>query len=466
MSLSRACLPLVLAAVASVTVLSVLSVPAGAAGAAQQASKPVRVDQQVTRILAGKTGIDTTSTTARCLRTQSLRALRTGKAPKAARTAKACKTGPVTVSKVIKGTKSAKATAKAIRRSPSFKQTLTTHAHLSVAARTFSGRRLVVALTASARPGGGTPGHGSNPTAWLTHTNVDHMLTLDGSGSTDDKGIVSYVWRIAPAATPTRFATIGKGATLDYTVPAYGDYRVLLTVVDADHNTGAINMAVRVEDSSEPPTAFFVQSVDYRTSQRTVVLDASVGVSKTIATYNWYLVRPDSNIHIGTGARLVWTAPASGHYSFNLIVADEFGRSDDYRSNALDVTDRKTRDELHAQVAPAMDSQRDQNGLDPLVENACVSQKAQQHADALADLHTGAPALDTAAISAACGVTVQGSVAFYDETKTGMYQFTQILTSDAAATAARTSNITKYGLGHMHSLNGWPGYYAVFLTVS
>ena len=456
----RSFLPTVLFAVLA----TALSVPVAAA---QQG--PAAFDRQVVRLLAGQTGIDTTSPTARCLRTQSLRALRSGAAPKAARTAKVCKTGQVTVSKIIRGTLSAGATAKRARSSAPFKRALFTNAYLSVASKTVNGRRLVVALSAASRAGGtGTPGHGAVPTAAFTPTISGRTVTFDASQSADDKGIVSYDWRLMAQSSTGVLgpAVTGKGVTFTHTAAAYGDYRVTLTVTDADKNTSNLSRSINLNDGTREPSAFYVRHVDYRISQRTVILDGSGSSGENIVSYDWYLTDVGIKTHIGTGARIVWTAPASGFYGFLLVVTDAVGRTDEYTMSRLDVTDRRTRAEFMTRITPTLDAERTEYNLPLLTESTCLSQMAQQQSETLADKHAGAPALDLAAISAACGVTVRGGVAHYDESRNGDYLGMQMLTSSTAMTAYRTRDITQYGVGAMHSLNGLPGYYGVFLTAS
>lgn len=75
-----------------------------------------------------------------------------------------------------------------------------------------------------------TGGGGGNlpPTANFVSTNcvaATHTCTLDGSSSTDDVGVVSYVWKSGTHQ-------LGTGVTLNQTFPKAGSFSITLTVTD------------------------------------------------------------------------------------------------------------------------------------------------------------------------------------------------------------------------------------------
>ncbi|WP_406661795.1 S8 family serine peptidase [Methanolobus sp. ZRKC3] len=79
----------------------------------------------------------------------------------------------------------------------------------------------------------------SNPT-------VDEIITFDASGSTDDKGIVSYSWDFDGAGTGDANTEV---ATYSYSTA--GDHNVALTVTDADGATDTVTETVSVSDNSQ-----------------------------------------------------------------------------------------------------------------------------------------------------------------------------------------------------------------------
>ncbi len=68
-----------------------------------------------------------------------------------------------------------------------------------------------------------------------------HTCALDGSTSTDDAGIVRWVWRLGNGKTPSRTVP-----TMTYTWVAAGTYWVTLTVIDVAGKTGSVSQSVVV----------------------------------------------------------------------------------------------------------------------------------------------------------------------------------------------------------------------------
>jgi len=75
-------------------------------------------------------------------------------------------------------------------------------------------------------------------------------VTLDGSASTDNVGIVSYVWTFTDGGPVTL-----TGAVVTYTFLYVGDYLVTLTVADAAGNTASDTLWVHVTADMAPPVA-------------------------------------------------------------------------------------------------------------------------------------------------------------------------------------------------------------------
>jgi hypothetical protein len=90
-----------------------------------------------------------------------------------------------------------------------------------------------------------TQGGGGNqpPVANFVATNCSaatHTCTLDGSSSTDDVGIVSYVWK-RPNGTQ-----LGTGVTLNQAFPFAGNFSITLTVTDGGSLSNSITKTVVV----------------------------------------------------------------------------------------------------------------------------------------------------------------------------------------------------------------------------
>lgn len=82
--------------------------------------------------------------------------------------------------------------------------------------------------------GGDTP-----PTATFTYSCAGATCTFDGSGSTDDRGIDSYVWDFGDGQG-------GFGARVDHTYASSGTFTVRLTVSDTASQTDTASQSVTV----------------------------------------------------------------------------------------------------------------------------------------------------------------------------------------------------------------------------
>ncbi|MCK5037561.1 MAG: PKD domain-containing protein [Thermoplasmata archaeon] len=71
------------------------------------------------------------------------------------------------------------------------------------------------------------------------------IVTFDGSGSTDNIGIVNYTWAFDDGTTRATITLYGESPTYNFTSP--GNYIVTLQVMDDAGNTGSDSMVVLVE---------------------------------------------------------------------------------------------------------------------------------------------------------------------------------------------------------------------------
>ena len=126
------------------------------------------------------------------------------------------------------------------------------------------------------------------PVANFTYSCDNFVCTLNGTGSTDDKGVVSYAWSLGKAPDGTAG---GPTVTTDYWHA--GPRTVTLTVSDAEGSTSSITKTIDV-GATEPdpeltdgaPVARFTSSC----SGTVCTLDASTSTDDVgIASYSWSL---------------------------------------------------------------------------------------------------------------------------------------------------------------------------------
>lgn len=89
------------------------------------------------------------------------------------------------------------------------------------------------------------------PNAVVKQTVANLGVALDGSSSTDDKGVTSYTWTLGDGSTKT-------GAKVNHTYAAPGTYTVKLTVSDAEGLTHSATTSVTVDAASSPSTTQIV----------------------------------------------------------------------------------------------------------------------------------------------------------------------------------------------------------------
>ncbi len=146
----------------------------------------------------------------------------------------------------------------------------------------------------------------------------DTLATLNGSNSSDNVGIVKYVWTFMDAYSQTLY---GVNATYTFRTP--GIYTVTLTVSDAEKNQGTDIMVVTVLDVTSP--------VAVAGPNQTVVEDAVVsfdgGDSRDnvgIVTYEWDFGDGTN----GTGLTIDHVYSYPGTYTVTLTVQDAAANSD------------------------------------------------------------------------------------------------------------------------------------------
>jgi PKD repeat protein len=108
------------------------------------------------------------------------------------------------------------------------------------------------------------------------------LCSFNGTGSTDDAGIVSYSWNFGDGTT-------GSGPTSSHTYAAAGSYQVRLTVADGPGLTGALTRTVTVGGTTnKPPIAAWTVSCQPAPAHSCTVNGAgSRDPDGTIVAYKW-----------------------------------------------------------------------------------------------------------------------------------------------------------------------------------
>ena len=173
-------------------------------------------------------------------------------------------------------------------------------------------------ITKSFDPGASVPSNQA-PVANFTYSCTNLPCTLDGTGSTDDKGIVSYAWDLNKY--PDGSAT-GSSVTVVY--PHSGMRYVTLTVTDAEGVSNSITRAFEpsVNTTDMPPVARFTSSC----SGTVCTFDASTSSDDVgITSYAWSLGKfPDNS---ATGVTVTTDYWHTSTRTVTLTVTDTKGQT-------------------------------------------------------------------------------------------------------------------------------------------
>ncbi len=145
------------------------------------------------------------------------------------------------------------------------------------------------------------------------------LVTFDGTGSSDDVGVVNWTWRFYHDG---QLVTL-QGPTPSFVFEVVGTYEVTLTVKDAAARTGVTTLAVRVRDTEAPlasitPLGAVVQG-------ERVTLDGSGSTDNVgIAHWNWTVLHGGETKDLrGRGVKYTFEEP--GTYRITLTVTDAEG---------------------------------------------------------------------------------------------------------------------------------------------
>jgi len=155
-----------------------------------------------------------------------------------------------------------------------------------------------------------------SPTAAFTVSCVELACSFDASGSSDDDGIVTYVWDYGDTG-------MGTGINVNRTYSNPGIYVATLTVTDSDGKTDSTSEPVFVTVANNIPTAAF----SFSCSGATCTFDASASSDSdgSIASYDWDF--GDSNSFGTVNPTTTHTYNANNTYTVELTVTDDAGSS-------------------------------------------------------------------------------------------------------------------------------------------
>jgi parallel beta-helix repeat protein len=148
-------------------------------------------------------------------------------------------------------------------------------------------------------------------------------VTLDGSGSLDNLGIVEWTWS---------FEVEGEEVTLEGESPVYtfddaGVYEITLIVEDGEGNQASDTLQVTVRDTEEPVA---VVQEDVKVQEGTTLqLDGTGSTDNVdITGYSWEISGPGGPMDlVGETVDHIFETP--GNYTVTLTVVDAGGNSDD-----------------------------------------------------------------------------------------------------------------------------------------
>lgn len=173
-----------------------------------------------------------------------------------------------------------------------------------------------------ARPGVLPPPNGAPKAAFFfspTSPKTGEEIVFDGSSSTDDGQIVSYLWNFGDGATGT-----GQRAFHDYDLP--GTFNVTLTVTD---NLGQSNTSVPQNLSvaaNTGPTGNFTFSPTSPKTHQSISFNAATSTAalgRDIVSWDWDF--GDGTPHVG-GETPFHTYTLPGNYTVTLVVTDSAGQ--------------------------------------------------------------------------------------------------------------------------------------------
>ena len=147
------------------------------------------------------------------------------------------------------------------------------------------------------------------PTATYDYSGGGRTCYFDGTGSSDDFGVVAWTWNFGDGTT-------GSGPTVQHVFPANFNGRVYLTVTDGAGHTNSFSRNIQV-NADAPPTASFTVSCTGRTC---TFNGTGSGDDQGITSYSWSF--GDSTTGYGATVSHTYAAGAGFNFTATLTVTD------------------------------------------------------------------------------------------------------------------------------------------------
>ncbi len=187
---------------------------------------------------------------------------------------------------------------------------------------------------------------------------VDLVCTLDASDSSDNVGIVEYMWEFDDGGVVTLY-----GETVDYTFTVLGPYDVTLTVEDGAGHVSVDDVVITVSVDM-PPTADAGE--DQTVDEDTLVTFDGSGSHDDVGIVDYTWTIPDLSEEL-YGVSPTFTFETPGVYDVELVVTDTNNVSSDPDTMVVTVVDTT------APVADAGEDQADVPYGDEVLLNGSLS---------------------------------------------------------------------------------------------
>jgi len=171
------------------------------------------------------------------------------------------------------------------------------------------------------------------------------IVTLSGSGSNDNIGIVNWTWTFNDGGTVSRY-----GVSASYRFDNPGVFTITLDVADAAGNHDTDTVVVTVEDTVAPVAQASANLVSITTGM--TVTFSGTASTDNVAVVNWTWILTDGVPRVFYGSTAQYTFANAGTFVVTLTVADAEGLID---------TDSVTIAVVSLNAAPTADAGPDQD---------------------------------------------------------------------------------------------------------
>jgi len=178
-----------------------------------------------------------------------------------------------------------------------------------------------------------TPGVTTTPDGPVT---FGTPVTFDGTGSTDDVGVVNWTWTFRDVVPRTAY-----GPSVTYNFMSTGDINAVLFVRDASGNAARLDGSIQVMSATsdyQRPNAEMAELPGTVYIGDEVNLDASMSSDDgPIESYTWY-IKLNNTMFSRSGSQASFTATGFGMYEITLIVRDQGGNAGTRETGVLSIS--------------------------------------------------------------------------------------------------------------------------------